>query len=74
MMAGPQDGGAARPSCCGRCLCCSAAQPVCDAHWVALTEKALTMTLLCLGSAGQVHLPCEQGRYVGGYGVMQLVG
>ena len=38
-----------------------------DAHWVALTERTLTMTLQGLCSTGQVHLTNVQACCAGGY-------
>ena len=66
MMVGPREGGAVCPSCCGCYLCSSAARPTCATHWVAFTERTLTMAPLGLCSGGQVHLTCVWGCYVRG--------
>ena len=43
---------------CEWCLCNSAAGSACDAEWVVLTKRTLTMILMGLRSACQVHLTC----------------
>ena len=65
LMAAPREGDAACLSGRGWCMCSSAARPACDAHWVVLTTKILTMTLPVLRGVCQMHLTCVQGCCAG---------